>query len=381
VQRRIAELGPEVEAAIESTGRSIFNVPGGKELNRLRGQLRQLIAARDEFADDAEAFSALGVAIDETTEKMARLEDSAINTEEEFKDLQDSARDLMEDLFPERRALREYLDGLALIDSALEQGIMKTREAAMAREELNRRFQEDTAPDFDDPRAEVGREERIRADLLDKVQGATVGAIEKTSALDRAMQDVGESLQDIAKTMTDDVSDGLTDIIMQAESASDVFAGLARQIARTLVQQQIADPLAGEITGFASNIAGSIFGTGTTATPHGVGPGGMKQNANGGNVFGGVPSIVGERGPELFVPGQDGRIIPNTEMGGGGDVTVNIINQGGEQLEAQQQQTRRGPNGEQTVDVMVKSSMERLDSQGQLDGIFRRHGAQRQGQF
>jgi len=221
----------------------------------------------------------------------------------------------------------------------------------------------------------------IRVDLLEMVQSATVEATDKTSALDRAMQDVGESLQDIAKTMTDDVSDGLTDIIMQAESASDVFAGLARQIARTLVQQQIADPLAQSITGFASNMAGSIFGTGTTATPHGVGPGGMKTNANGGNVFGGVPSIVGERGPEVFVPGQDGQIVPNHQMGGGGNVTVNVINQGGEQLEAQQQQTRRGPNGEMTVDVMVKSSMERLDSQGQLDGIFRRHGAQRQGQF
>jgi len=225
------------------------------------------------------------------------------------------------------------------------------------------------------------REEEIRANLLEKVQGATVGAIEKTSALDGAMQDVGESLQDIAKTMTDDVSDGLTDIIMQAESASDVFAGLARQIARTLVQQQIADPIAEGITGFASSMAGSIFGTGTTATPHGVGPGGMKTNANGGNVFGGVPSIVGERGPEVFVPGQDGQIVPNHQMGGGGNVTVNVINQGGEQLEAQQQQTRRGPNGDTIVDVMVKKSMERLDSQGQLDGIFNRHGARRQGQF
>jgi len=68
-------------------------------------------------------------------------------------------------------------------------------------------------------------------------------------------------------------------------------------------------------------------------------------------------------------------------MGGGGDVTVNIINQGGERLEARQQSSRRGPNGEQTVDVMVKSSIERLDGQGQLDGVFRRHGAARQGQF
>jgi len=91
--------------------------------------------------------------------------------------------------------------------------------------------------------------------------------------------------------------------------------------------------------------------------------------------------MVGERGPEMFVPGQDGRIIPNHQMGGGGDVTVNIINQGGEQLQAEQQQSRRGANGDMTVDVMVKSSIERLDGQGQLDGVFRRHGAARQGQF
>lgn len=44
--------------------------------------------------------------------------------------------------------------------------------------------------------------------------------------------------------------------------------------------------------------------------------------AQGGPVSMGSPYIVGERGPELFVPGQSGRIIPN----GGSGAVVNIYN-------------------------------------------------------
>jgi len=226
-------------------------------------------------------------------------------------------------------------------------------------------------------------------DLSVAMQEVLGTAVKIPSALDAASTSA-LGLSDIAKDMTDDLSNGLTDIIMQAKSAEEVFASLAKQIARTIIQQQIADPLAGEITGFASGLFGG-GGGGIGAPGSDVGSGGGFFSgigdffggffANGGNISGGKASIVGERGPELFVPGQDGQIVPNHQMGGGGNVTVNVINQGGEQLEAQQQQTRRGPNGDTIVDVMVKKSMERLDSQGQLDGIFNRHGARRQGQF
>jgi phage-related minor tail protein len=37
----------------------------------------------------------------------------------------------------------------------------------------------------------------------------------------------------------------------------------------------------------------------------------------------GVPSIVGERGPELFVPQSAGRIVPNHALGGGSNVVNN----------------------------------------------------------
>jgi len=46
--------------------------------------------------------------------------------------------------------------------------------------------------------------------------------------------------------------------------------------------------------------------------------------AAGGRPPVGKPAIVGEKGPELFVPRQAGTIIPNNQLGGGGSVNVSV---------------------------------------------------------
>jgi hypothetical protein len=47
--------------------------------------------------------------------------------------------------------------------------------------------------------------------------------------------------------------------------------------------------------------------------------------ADGGDLMGGMPAIVGEKGPELFVPPSSGSIIPNSRLGKmGGDTHYNI---------------------------------------------------------
>ena len=46
--------------------------------------------------------------------------------------------------------------------------------------------------------------------------------------------------------------------------------------------------------------------------------------ADGGRPPVGKVSLVGERGPELFVPGQSGTIIPNHALGGGGTVIPDV---------------------------------------------------------
>lgn len=57
--------------------------------------------------------------------------------------------------------------------------------------------------------------------------------------------------------------------------------------------------------------------------------------ADGGDVAAGKPIVVGERGPELYVPGATGSIIPNHLLGGGGgpiivNATTNIYAEGAE---------------------------------------------------
>ena len=71
-------------------------------------------------------------------------------------------------------------------------------------------------------------------------------------------------------------------------------------------------------------------------TPSWMGPLGNKGfsipkipewKAVGGSVMGGNPYIVGEQGPELFVPGGSGTIVPNHRLAGGGvtnHVTINV---------------------------------------------------------
>ena len=49
-------------------------------------------------------------------------------------------------------------------------------------------------------------------------------------------------------------------------------------------------------------------------------------SAVGGPLSAGQASIVGERGPELFVPNQAGTIIPNNQLGSALGGTTNVTN-------------------------------------------------------
>jgi hypothetical protein len=67
--------------------------------------------------------------------------------------------------------------------------------------------------------------------------------------------------------------------------------------------------------------------------------------AGGGSIGG--PTLVGERGPELFIPNSPGRIVNNhamRQMGSGGSVRVEIVNKGTPQ-QATSQETRFDPRG------------------------------------
>ena len=61
--------------------------------------------------------------------------------------------------------------------------------------------------------------------------------------------------------------------------------------------------------------------------------------ANGGPVSSGKSYMVGERGPEMFVPNAGGRIVPNSDMGGSTNVVVNV-DASGSSIEGDEEQGR-----------------------------------------
>ena len=66
----------------------------------------------------------------------------------------------------------------------------------------------------------------------------------------------------------------------------------------------------------------------------------MLKFSRGGRPPTGRPSLVGEKGPELFVPKRTGTIIPNDKLGGGStNISVNV-DASGSSVQGDEQQSK-----------------------------------------
>lgn len=90
------------------------------------------------------------------------------------------------------------------------------------------------------------------------------------------------------------------------------FIGVIRRMLAELAAQQLLTSFFGAFAG-GSGIVGQ-FASAALA--------GLQPRAKGGPVTGSTPYLVGERGPEMFIPGTGGTIVPNGG-GMGGGVSVN----------------------------------------------------------
>ena len=134
--------------------------------------------------------------------------------------------------------------------------------------------------------------------------------------------------QGIGNAIANSLVNGIQGLIDGSAKVKDVFANLLKSVGQILSQEgakMIATYIA---IGVAKAFAGmpgfgkpGSFETGTGLTGFasqpstaGFDPSGLFGRANGGPVNAGRPYMVGERGPELFVPGQSGGIMRNEEM-------------------------------------------------------------------
>ena len=112
--------------------------------------------------------------------------------------------------------------------------------------------------------------------------------------------------QIIAKNTGDILSSGFEDAIFSGQKLREVIKALGLDLVRMVFQQTVTTPMAAGVSSFLQNMF----------------------KASGGPVSSGSPYVVGEKGPELFVPNSSGSIIPNSKMGSGssgaGGTNVNV---------------------------------------------------------
>jgi hypothetical protein len=126
---------------------------------------------------------------------------------------------------------------------------------------------------------------------------------------------VAEQLKNTYAELGTTIKSGVVDAISAAvegtKSLGEVAGNVLRNIANRLLDIGVNMALFGVPTGFGKKNSGgllsNIFG----------------ERALGGSVSSGRPYMVGERGPELFVPGAQGNIVPNNAMSST-SVVVNV---------------------------------------------------------
>ena len=175
--------------------------------------------------------------------------------------------------------------------------------------------------------------------FMDSIKnGATSFSTELINAVSEADQ-LKEKFMEIGQGIEQGIVSNLTNAVMGTQTLAQAAIGVLNDLKRKLVEVAMQRAVSG-IGNFFGNALGGIFG-GKKSNPFLGGPNAFKFTsdlsptlgfANGGRPPVGRASIVGERGPELFVPRTAGTIIPNSKLGGGGvinnNITVNVDNSG-----------------------------------------------------
>jgi hypothetical protein len=147
--------------------------------------------------------------------------------------------------------------------------------------------------------------------LVGSAYANALGPIEDmTSRLGAANEEAKKAIPAMSQLakISDDagsiIAQGFEDAILSGQKLQEVIKAIGRDLLRMVFQQTITQPL-------AAGISGALQG---------------MFRANGGPVSANSPYVVGERGPELFVPRASGSIVSNSNMNQGGGSAGPSIN-------------------------------------------------------
>ena len=200
-------------------------------------------------------------------------------------------------------ALEGEVERNRVLDNELGRGVQGERRDRMLEEEREY-FENLQGIVEENAERSVEASDRVLEEYSDRL---TEKIMERNAVLEGAMEEFGRSIQS-----------SLSDVFFNAGKGADNFASSVLNAFKRI----LADAAAQKVVQLLSGLGGGA----KTGAGAGGGKGGIigsilgafigGARAEGGPVSSGLGYLVGERGPELFLPKQNGTIVPNSSLGG-----------------------------------------------------------------
>ncbi len=321
------ELAKAYEAAAKELGMTVHEMSDTTK-EKIEAEVTALILSRNTKEEESAAFvkgeqdkqKELDRTLERIENNMAALEVASINAVERMQMEHEHMRETI-GLYGEERAvaeaLHEYDKKVHDLETKMETDIQKLREdghtaEAEAMQAELEKFRETNEA----RREEIAKTAQATAEYQRSFEYGW------KEAYANYMEDAGNAARfggKVFDTFANGMTDALTEFGMTGKlSFKDLINDMKRVIIRFLAETAVKKFLKFLMGGSSGGILGSL----------GRGIAGIFGFADGGYIPGNKMAIVGEEGPELFMPASSGTIIPNFAgggMGGGGtNITYNI---------------------------------------------------------
>ena len=276
--------------------------------------IRDLIASRDKltniFGKDALSSSERGKF---ALEILGKEKGSGVFGAANVKDLQDAQKLLNDQIVANQLLINQANEKKDLETTINDISVGKVKDL---KEEFD--FKQKLLPMSKEEREIEIEIQKIR-DIIKQIKGeeavfdekAIRDQLEKNKGLEKELeltQRVEDAFESLSNSINNDIKEGIKGLIKGTSTLGDMLNNIADKFLDLALNQG----LFGSILGSKGEKGGGLLGA-------------LGLFANGGRPPVGKPSIVGEKGPELFVPRSSGTIIPNNKLGGGGSTNV-VVN-------------------------------------------------------